>query len=626
MSEQNPPVDEKTPYLDLPLPFPTNNFLDDVQRLRTILVGLDRNAEEVDQALAGIMATFLRMSVADTRYLLAGHLGQAQGVAPLGGDAVVPLVHLPDTRWLYSALLGQANGVAPLGPDGKIASEFLSDSMLGAMTFRGGWDASAGNLPMFQPKNGFYWIVTQAGTTQLGSVTSWGVGDWAVFAGTDWIKVDNTDEVRSVRGPNGPQKKGDVVLTWEDFGLTDFPLAPIQDRFYAIRNGRWAEITNHMPLFMVAWCHDRNSIWPGAFAYDGQEISASIIPQAAEGVNRTVPVVPVCSEALWQSDPTYRGCFTKGSTAGMIRLPDFNGKSVGSIGAVTLRGDGHLSTQFDGRIQPAAMQDHHHPVLGGTGAVTSTPHTNTGGLAGLANPVTTGDVAADNRYDNQNAAGVSYIGNASLLPGQAAAPETRGTNVTGCWVGFLFGAVLNPGSLDAASIAGRISAIEALLSNDIEGSFTTRYLQVQDQKAQGSVGGTPVVNVYNTRDLNTVLHNSIPGAVLASNRVSLPAGTYYVSARAPGFRVGASRVRLQNVTLNQTLVRGTNTVSMGNDSYICEEEASLSGRFTLSSPAQVELQQIFSQTTGGIFCMGAAQNVTGENEVYSNLEIWRLLK
>lgn len=624
MSEQNPPVDERTPHLDLPLPFPTNDFLDDVQRLRTILIGLDENAERVDTTIAGILATFLRMSVADTRYLLAGHLGQAQGVAPLGGDAVVPLVHLPDTRWLYSALLGQANGVAPLGPDGKIASQFLSDAMLGAMSFRGGWDADAGSLPAFNPKNGFYWIVTKAGNTQLGNITSWGVGDWAVYAGTDWVKVDNTDEVRSVKGPSGQQKKGDVALTWEDFGLTDFPLNPITDRFYAIRNGRWAEITNHMPLFMVAWCHNRDAIWPGAFAYDGQEISATLVPQAAEGVNRSVPVVPVCTESMWQNDPTYRGCFTKGSTAGMIRLPDFNGKSAGSIGAVTLRGDGHLSTQFDGRIQKSAMMDHKHRTslaCQDADSYSIPDGYEKRGVSGEWDQAL--GYSTGGAYNRTLTSGPKFPG----IHGQTdIAAETRGTNVTGCWVGFLFGAVINPGSLDAAAIATRISAIEATLSNDLEGSFTTRYLQVQDQKAQGAVGGTPVLDVYNTRDLNTVLFNTIPGVVVAANRISLSAGIYYISARSPNYRGDRSRLRLRNMTSNETLLLGTNTQAISSGSYVCEEEAAMSGRFVLSAPAQVEIQQVFTAAGGGNTTMGCPVSATGENEVYTNVELWKLTK
>ena len=50
-----------------------------------------------------------------------------------------------------------------------------------------------------------------AGNTNLDGITSWNVGDWAIFNGTVWQKVDNTDAVTSVNGFTGT-----VVLTTTD--------------------------------------------------------------------------------------------------------------------------------------------------------------------------------------------------------------------------------------------------------------------------------------------------------------------------------------------------------------------------------------------------------------------------
>ncbi len=55
-------------------------------------------------------------------------------------------------------------------------------------------------------------------------------------------------------------------------------------------------------------------------------------------------------------------------------------------------------------------------------------------------------------------------------------------------------------------------------------------LHVQDQKAQGTDGGTFTTGAWRTRDLNTVLKNEISGASLAGNRVTLPAGIYLFKA------------------------------------------------------------------------------------------------
>jgi hypothetical protein len=57
--------------------------------------------------------------------------------------------------------------------------------------------------------------VSVAGSTNLNGITDWKVGDWAVFNGSVWEKIDNTDAVTSVNGYTGT-----VVLTASDVGAT----------------------------------------------------------------------------------------------------------------------------------------------------------------------------------------------------------------------------------------------------------------------------------------------------------------------------------------------------------------------------------------------------------------------
>jgi hypothetical protein len=51
-------------------------------------------------------------------------------------------------------------------------------------------------------------VVSVAGNTNLNGITDWLVGDWAVYNGSIWQKVDNTETVTSVNGQTGA-----VVLT-----------------------------------------------------------------------------------------------------------------------------------------------------------------------------------------------------------------------------------------------------------------------------------------------------------------------------------------------------------------------------------------------------------------------------
>ena len=66
---------------------------------------------------------------------------------------------------------------------------------IGALNYKGTWDANA-NSPTLTSSvgtKGDYYVVSVAGSTNLNGVTLWGVGDWAVFNGSVWQKVDGGD-------------------------------------------------------------------------------------------------------------------------------------------------------------------------------------------------------------------------------------------------------------------------------------------------------------------------------------------------------------------------------------------------------------------------------------------------
>jgi hypothetical protein len=105
---------------------------------------------------------------------------------------------------------GAALGVATLDAGGKVPVSELPAAVLGALSYQGTWDAST-NTPTLTSSvgtKGYYYVVSVAGSTNLNGITDWLVGDWAVYNGTAWQKVDNTDSVTSVNGATGA-----VVLT-----------------------------------------------------------------------------------------------------------------------------------------------------------------------------------------------------------------------------------------------------------------------------------------------------------------------------------------------------------------------------------------------------------------------------
>lgn len=66
---------------------------------------------------------------------------------------------------------------------------------IGALNYKGTWDASTNNPTLVSSvgTKGDYYVVSVAGSTNLNGETLWGVGDWVVFNGSIWQKVDGGD-------------------------------------------------------------------------------------------------------------------------------------------------------------------------------------------------------------------------------------------------------------------------------------------------------------------------------------------------------------------------------------------------------------------------------------------------
>ena len=110
---------------------------------------------------------------------------------------------------------GVANGVATLDSSATVPISQLPAAVLGAVSYQGTWNAST-NTPALASgvgTKGYYYVVSVAGSTNLDGITDWKVGDWAIYNGSAWQKIDNTDAVQSVNGYTGA-----VVLTYTDVG------------------------------------------------------------------------------------------------------------------------------------------------------------------------------------------------------------------------------------------------------------------------------------------------------------------------------------------------------------------------------------------------------------------------
>jgi hypothetical protein len=68
---------------------------------------------------------------------------------------------------------------------------------IGAINYKGTWDAQ-NNTPTLTSSvgtKGDYYVVSVAGNTNLNGITDWQISDWAIFNGSVWEKVDNSEVV-----------------------------------------------------------------------------------------------------------------------------------------------------------------------------------------------------------------------------------------------------------------------------------------------------------------------------------------------------------------------------------------------------------------------------------------------
>jgi hypothetical protein len=128
----------------------------------------------------------------------------ASNVAITGGSISGATV----SGYIPTSEKAQPLGVATLDAGGKVPTSQIP--MQGDLNYQGTWNAST-NTPTLTSSvgtKGYYYVVDVAGSTNLNGITDWNIGDWAIFNGSVWQKVDNTDAVTSVNG-----QVGTVVLT-----------------------------------------------------------------------------------------------------------------------------------------------------------------------------------------------------------------------------------------------------------------------------------------------------------------------------------------------------------------------------------------------------------------------------
>lgn len=149
---------------------------------------------------------------------------------------------------------------------------------------------------------------------------------------------------------------------------------------------------------------------------------------------------------------------------------------------------------------------------------------------------------------------------------------------------------------------------------------SSEVLNVRDEKTADVDGGSCAAGTIQTRTLNTVATNTITGASLSSNQVTLPAGTYLIWAYGPAHDMNRSRCRWFNVTDSTTTILGTPIFAATGDATMLN--AHLMGQFIIAGEKDFELRQ-YTQAAKATIGFGIGVD-DGDTEVYSEVLIQKV--
>ena len=296
-----------------------------------------------------------------------------------------------------ASLQTQINNLIPsqTGNAGKFlttnGSALSWSSVAGGLSYQGTWNAST-NTPTLTSSvgvNGYYYIVATAGSTNLNGITDWQIGDWLMFNGSVWQKIDQSNLVTSVNGQTGA-----VVLTTTNIseGTNQYYLdsrarSAISAGTGISYNSSTGVVTNSAPDQTVALTGGTGISTSGTYPSFTITNSAPDQTVALTGAG-TTSITGTYPNFTITSNDQYAGTVTSVGGTGTVNGISLSG-TVTSSGNLTLGGTlsgVSLSTQVSGTL-PIAN--------GGTGQTTAVA-----AFDALAPTTTKGDLIVNDGSDN----------------------------------------------------------------------------------------------------------------------------------------------------------------------------------------------------------------------------------
>lgn len=230
----------------------------------------------------------------------------------------------------------------------------------------------------------------------------------------------------------------------------------------------------------------------------------------------------------------------------------------------------------------------------------------------------------------------NYNGVATTCP--TGTPEAQNCSNTNVFTDAFFNS--NPANLFDDYVRWKTKSQQihdsSYSSGALAGSVFSKFALIADQKASGTSGGTVgAVKSWNTRTINTVLFSTTPApftTLNAANTITMPAGTYYIKASAPGQGISGNKLRIFNVTTGSTIAEGMSVSGDVNGTDALKTTtvsvATVVAYVSFSVATDIRIDHFisnFNTTIGGGsqtgFELGYPVN-TGNNETYTTVEIF----
>ena len=122
-------------------------------------------------------------------------------------------------------------------------------SVAGGLSYQGTWNATT-NTPTLASStgtNGYYYVVATAGSTNLNGITDWKVGDWLLFNGSTWQKIDQSETLQSITSTDGSVT---VTTTGSTADLSVAVAASTTNVICQVRNATGATLTKGTAVYI----------------------------------------------------------------------------------------------------------------------------------------------------------------------------------------------------------------------------------------------------------------------------------------------------------------------------------------------------------------------------------------